>query len=90
MEFLSAFGLCNGPGSWGAGMGSGFWGFLPFSFGGWINILLIGLIVYVTVRLFLRNHATTGPESVEHILKKRYARGEIDRDDYERMKAELR
>jgi putative membrane protein len=54
----------------------------------------VGLaILLLVVRVIAR--AGTGPtwrtdDTPEQIIKRRYARGEIDRDDYERRLADLR
>lgn len=68
--------------------------------GGWIAMTLfwgalIVLIVWTVSRLFpagqQRQSAgpTTGPESAEEILKRRYAAGEIDTATFQQMRAEL-
>lgn len=71
---------------WHDGMG---WG------GGIMMILFWGLVilgVVFLVRIAMnagRGSPGRGPESPLDILKKRYARGEIDRETYERMKREI-
>jgi len=71
---------------WHDGMG---WG------GGIMMILFWGLAILGLVFLFRfvmnagRGASGNGPESPLDILKKRYARGEIDRETYERMKREI-
>ncbi|AKJ69388.1 hypothetical protein PATSB16_36900 [Pandoraea thiooxydans] len=74
------------PGGFGYGMMGGF-GFL-------MMILLI--VVFVAVVLMLTRRATgIGPERHERrskaldILDERYARGEIDADEYQRRRADL-
>jgi len=55
----------------------------------WVAVIIA--IVYL-VRYLSKNsagHRNSG-ESVTDILKKRYARGEITKEDFERMKEELR
>ncbi len=49
-------------------------------------IALIALIRY----LWTRKAGSGGGESPLDILKKRYARGDINRDEFERMRQELR
>lgn len=54
----------------------------------WLAVLLvIGAVIYLAAR------STRNPkpshDSPEEILKKRYARGEIDREEYERMRRDL-
>lgn len=53
-------------------------------------LLLIAGIVLVAVWIINRARVpTAGTEPALDILKKRYARGEINREEYERMKQEL-
>lgn len=61
-------------------------------FGGLLFLLLIGVLVWVLVRGFGSGPASAAPSSrsPEDILKERYARGEIDRDEYERRLSDLR
>lgn len=90
MEILSAVGSwCNGL-SFGHGAGYGMMGWLPFNFGGLLQLVVIGLIIYFTVRMFRR--PATGPDapSALELLRKRYAAGEIDEQTYKRMKDELK
>lgn len=78
-------------GGYGAGMGG--WG-LGMGFGWIIPLLVIGLIVWAIIS-FTRSRGTgfgggeTSPDRSLAILKERYARGELDRDTYQRMRAEL-
>jgi uncharacterized membrane protein len=83
-----------GPG----GMMHGYYDGWMHSWGGgifmWIIFLIvIGVIVYLIVvagrsRHYYPTHGSPG-ESAQDILKKRYARGEISKDDYERMKKDI-
>ena len=67
---------------WGMGLGWLFW------------IVIIGLIIW-GLKAFTdnqRNRDVSGPptgESALDVLKKRYARGEIGDDEYERMRRQL-
>lgn len=90
MEFLTSFGSwCSGPGFWhGGGYGSSF-GSMPFHFGGIFQLLVIGLIIYFTARLFRKPATQSGPGTPEEVLKRRYAAGEIDEPTFKRMKDEL-
>ncbi len=63
----------NGP-YW--GMGWGMW-FIP---------LIIILIVYL---LFKNNSQNKNQETPLEILKRRYANGEITREEYDQMKSDL-
>ncbi len=60
---------------------------------GWIVMLLFwALLIYLGVRLFKAVSTKNSEGSVSRLdsLKERYARGEIDEDEYNRMKRELR
>ena len=70
--------------SWGGGM---LWG--PFA---WIFWLAVVILVVVVVRwLFGRRDSGGGTQEDEslRILKNRYARGEIDKEQYEEMRRDL-
>ena len=78
----------QGPGGWGPMMHYG------FGYGGmfmWIIFLIvIGLLIY----FFLQTRKTKGRTPIQNeshldILKKRYAKGEIAKEEYERMKKDL-
>lgn len=67
------------------------WG---FGFGHWIFGILFWVIVVLLVVLLVRAVAggfSTGGQGVSalELLKRRYARGEIDREEYERKRREL-
>lgn len=57
-------------------------------FGGLFFLLLIGLLVWALARGFGPGPTSSG--SPEEILKQRYARGEVDREEYERRLTDLR
>lgn len=61
---------------------------------GWMGLLwILALLVcvYVVVRfLGPAIKGRTSPEFSEDVLRTRYARGEIDRDEYERRRGDLR
>jgi putative membrane protein len=90
----SMFGYGPGmmDGNFGFGMmnGFGFGGILPILF--WIAI--IGLAVWLIGSLVSRaNHQPLNPPSAESpldILKKRYARGEITKEQYQQMLLDLK
>lgn len=67
-------------------MNPGMWLFMLL-FWGLIIIGIVNLIRWLTGR---DNHKSqTDPETPREILKKRYARGEIERDEYEKVKKDL-
>ena len=64
------------------------YGFLPMII---FMIVLIVVIVLVVKLLSSKNGVVTaGPESAMEILKKRYAKGEITEEQYEKMKEKLK
>ena len=75
---------------------SGF--FSGFHLGGLMPLLFWGVLLYLAYRLLTQGaraarsnagHATAPEETPLAILKKRYAAGEIDREDYQRRKQDL-
>ncbi|MBI9080137.1 MAG: SHOCT domain-containing protein [Pseudodesulfovibrio sp.] len=91
MEILSAFGnWCGGTGFWQGSGASGWHGGMPFHFGGILQIMVIGLIIYFFARMFRHTATTNGAQSPHDILKNRYAAGEIDKETFVRMKDELK
>ena len=96
----SVFGGMMGPGMMGGGMmGYGMMGrgSMFFPFGGWIMWLLIIIVIGVVVYLIIRTQKTgrvsgavlSRDETALDIAKKRYARGEITKDEYESIKQNL-
>jgi len=69
--------------SYGWGMG---WGMPFFGLFFWI-LFIVGIVALV--RLILRKKADDVQDSPLNILKKRYARGDIDLKTYEHMKKDL-
>ena len=68
------------------------WDHMSFGFGGvfmgLILLVIIGLIIYFVINgQNLVQHE--GRETPLEILKKRYAKGEISKDEYERIKKDL-
>lgn len=70
---------------WHTGMG---WGFMGFMWLFWV--LFIVLVVWLIVRTASGRPTGTHQDSPEQILKRRYARGEIDKEEYERRLSDLR
>jgi putative membrane protein len=78
----------QGPGGWGPMMHYG------FGYGGmfmWIIFLIvIGLLInFIVQAQKTKGQAPTQNESHLDILKRRYAKGEITKEEYERMKKNL-
>ena len=70
---------------WWDGMG---WGWMWF--GGIFGIVLLVIIIFAVVWAIRRSteHTGTGRDATG-ILRERYARGEITREEFERMKKDL-
>jgi putative membrane protein len=59
--------------------------------GGLFWVVVLVALVVVIIRVLPRLGAGAAPASrAEEVLKERYARGEIDREMYERMLADVR
>lgn len=87
MHIMHRFGIMpDGPAFW-QGHGHGWFPF-PFHFGGLIQLLIIGVLIYFIARS-LRQPANTERESLDTVLDRRHAAGEIDRDTYSSMKNAL-
>lgn len=76
------------PGGWRSMMHYG------FGYGGmfmWIILLIvIGLLIYFMIQSQrLKGQTPTQNESYLDILKKRYAKGEINKEEFDRMKRDL-
>lgn len=73
-----------GEHGWGMGFGMGLW---------WIvGIILIVIIVWVVIKMTSQtNHSNNqqGNKSALDILKERYARGEIDKKEFEERRKDL-
>ncbi len=81
-----------GPGmmGWGMGYGMGWlWTILMIAF--WIAIIvgIVLLIRWLILSTRTQPHTGRHEESALEILKKRYARGEIDREEFEQRKKDL-
>lgn len=70
-------------GAWG-------WGMMFFMMLFWIAVL--ALVVWLIIRLTRDGgrRGVAGGDRAEEVLRERYARGEIDRETYERMLDDLR
>jgi len=71
-------------------------GTMGFGMGGmsifWLLLVIVAVLVVVWLIRQGRPQTPRGPHgsSAEKVLKQRYARGEIGRDEYQRMLEELR
>ncbi len=76
----------QGPGGMGRMMHYGYGGIVI-----WIIILLIiGLLIYFFTQVRkIKGQTSTQNENHLDILKKRYAKGEIEKDEYQRIKKDL-
>ncbi len=85
--------MMGGPFSYGKGRGR--YGMMPFGYGGiimWsILIILIVLVIYFIVRSqrYQRLREYSERETPLEIAKKRYARGEVTKEEYEQIKRAL-
>lgn len=82
---------------WGmtGGMGQGHWGFMPWGGGSLVFWIVIIAAVVIIVYLLARSPGTSGPSAGERedalsILRRRYASGEITKDQFEEMRDTLR
>ncbi len=69
------------------------YGNYPFmhGFGGIFMILFWILLIVIVIFLVKKGLSDSGGrETPEEILKKRYARGEISKDEYDRMKKDIK
>ncbi len=88
MDFFATFnGWCSGFG-FGHG-GGGMHNWLPFHMGSIFQLLIVGLIIYFTVRILRKPATINEPGNAEEILRRRYALGEIDEQTYKAMKKDL-
>lgn len=75
-------------GGWGPMMGWGGFGWLGMLFGGVFWLAFLGLIVWGVMRLTAPRPDRTEETALE-ILKRRYARGEITRAEFEEARQAL-
>lgn len=86
---LTFFACAQGPnspmGNWGHMMGSGYGGVM------WLIVLvLVGVVIYFLLQVS-KSKSSDGSiiETPLDILKKRYAKGEIDKEEFDRKKKDL-
>ena len=97
LQFFAIFAYAQGPGGgygmgpgmmgWGYGMGW-FWPIIMIVF--WIS-LIVGIIFLIrwVVLSTDRRHETKAGDSALEILRKRYAKGEINKEEFEEKKKDL-
>jgi len=73
----------------GPGYGPTGWTHMMSPMGGGLFMLLLLVLVFVLVGRVMRRSTGT-PETPLDILKRRYAQGEISREDFERMKQDIK
>ena len=92
--------MCSGPygpmrdGYGGYGMGPGMMSGYGYGYRGMfmgiLFLILLGVVIYFIVQnVRSKNEIGQAKESPLDILKKRYAKGEITKEDFDRMKNEL-
>ena len=74
------------------GFGGHGWGGMGFGGWGWIfGLIVIVAFVWLIITVFNQNRGSnqSNSKSPLDILKERYARGEIDRDEFQKRKEDL-
>lgn len=66
------------------------WDGYPFFHMGGIFMVVFWVVVALVVISLWKKMGSNRDESAEEVLKKRYARGEISKEEFERMKEDLR
>jgi len=84
------YGWGHGPGMMGWGFGMGWFGLIMMGVF-WILIIvaIIFLIRWLVVSSRAGSHGQKPEETALEILKKRYARGEINKEEFEQKKRDL-
>lgn len=95
---FKGFALADYRDCWGWGMGPGMMGWGNMGWFGGIFMVIFWVLLIVLIVLLIRwllssghagNRDHVGGESALEILKKRYARGEIDKEEFEAKKRDL-
>lgn len=99
LSLISIAGLlasCTGQGYYGPQGPCGWWPMMHYGFGYggmfmWIIFLIVvGLLIYFMIQAKrTKEQMPTGNENPVDILKRRYAKGEINKEEFDRMKREL-
>ena len=92
LSLLTFFACAQGPynssmGNWGHMMGSGYGG----GFMWLIVLVLVGVGIYFLLKVYKsKGSDVSNIETPSDILKQRYAKGEIDKEEFERKKNDLK
>jgi len=66
------------------------WSMMHYGYGGWLMWLILVILVVIVIYFFVRTQkGGSVRETPLEILKKRYAKGEITKEEYDRMKRDL-
>lgn len=92
--FLTSLAACSDDYFLGPRSGSGWGHMMYFGYGGgfmWVLfIVVIGVLIYLLIQIIkIKENAGGVGESPIDILKKRYAKGELTKDEFDRMKKDL-
>lgn len=90
--FVSACGVYGPMHRWDGS--EGYWCGFGYGYGGMfmgiVVLIVLAVVVYFIVQAFrAKNSAGAGQESPLDILKKRYAKGDISKEEYDRIKNDL-
>ena len=94
--FTGSLASCAGKGYYEGQGPCGWWPMMHYGFGYggmfmWIIFLIVvGLLIYFMIQVRkTKGQMPTQSESPLDVLKKRYAKGEINKEDFDRMKRDL-
>lgn len=89
-SFSVAAASCVGPAGYGPGTG---WHLMNYGFGGVVMwLLILAVVAFIVYMLVLGRNKAAGPADREtplDVLKRRYAAGEITKDQYEQMRQDI-
>jgi putative membrane protein len=82
---------CTGDNRYGPPYGpGGGWPMMHYGYGGWFMWLILVMVVAIAVYFIVQaQRGGSVRETPLEILKKRYAKGEITKEQYDRMKQDL-
>lgn len=81
------YGIYHGYDGWGIGNMMGFWGGGIMMIAFWV--LFVAFIVWIVREIGDRNSRSRSDSNALEILKERYAKGEIDKKEFEEKKKDL-